>query len=119
MRHTRCAFVTGVQTFVHPIFDELGYTDLSDSFEDMKIRARDHDFRFPYLFDGETQEVSRAFGVLATPHVFIFDKGRALRYQGRFDDSDVKEVTSHDAIDRAEQRREGTACFSQDRTRWY
>src|SRR5688500_13020881 len=39
--------------------DELGYTDLSDSFEEMKIRARDHGWRFPYLYDGETQEMSR------------------------------------------------------------
>lgn len=77
--------------------DELGYTDLSDSFEEMKIRARDHKFLYPYLYDGETQAVSKAYGVLATPHVFIFDEGRKLRYAGRFDDSDVKAVKSHDA----------------------
>ncbi|RUL85282.1 redoxin family protein [Tautonia sociabilis] len=82
--------------------DELGYTDLGDSFEEMKIRAQDHGFNYPYLYDGETQETSRAFGVLATPHVFIFDRDRALRYQGRFDDSEVKEVSSHDAIDAVE-----------------
>jgi peroxiredoxin len=82
--------------------DELGYTDLGDSLEDMKIRARDHGFAYPYLYDGETQKTSRAFGALATPHVFIFDRDRALRYQGRFDDSEVKEVTSHDAIDAVE-----------------
>ena len=35
--------------------DELGYTDLGDSFEDMKIRAKDHKFTYPYLYDGETQ----------------------------------------------------------------
>jgi len=78
--------------------DELGYTDLDDSFEAMKIRARDHHFAFPYLYDGETQATSRAFGVLATPHIFIFDADRKLRYQGRFDDSEVKEVKSRDAI---------------------
>ena len=82
--------------------DELGYTDLGDSFEDMKIRARDHGYEYPYLYDGETQEASKAFGVLATPHVFIFDRDRTLRYQGRFDDSEVKEVTSHDAVDAVE-----------------
>ena len=78
--------------------DELGYTDLDDSFEAMKIRARDHHFAYPYLYDGETQATSRAFGVLATPHIFIFDADRKLRYQGRFDDSEVKEVKSHDAM---------------------
>jgi peroxiredoxin len=78
--------------------DELSFTDLDDSFEAMKIRAKDHAFNFPYLYDGETQATSRAFGVLATPHLFIFDADRKLRYQGRFDDSEVKEVKSHDAI---------------------
>jgi len=77
--------------------DELGYTDLSDSLAEMKIRARDRGFKFPYLYDGETQKTSRAYGVLATPHVFIFDADRKLRYNGRFDDAEVKPVKSHDA----------------------
>jgi peroxiredoxin len=77
--------------------DELGYTDLSDSFDDMKIRAKDQGFEFPYLYDGETQATSLAYGALATPHVFIFDAERKLRYAGRIDDSEVKEPKSHDA----------------------
>jgi peroxiredoxin len=77
--------------------DELGYTDLGDSFEDMKIRAKDRKFPFPYLNDGETQRTARAYGVLATPHVFIFDQERKLRYVGRIDDAEVKTVKSHDA----------------------
>jgi thiol-disulfide isomerase/thioredoxin len=77
--------------------DELGYTDLADSFEDMKIRARDRKFPFPYLNDGETQHTALAYGVLATPHVFIFDQERKLRYAGRFDDAEVKTVKSQDA----------------------
>jgi peroxiredoxin len=77
--------------------DELGYTDLSDSLEEMKIRARERGFKFPYLYDGETQETSRKFGVIATPHVFIFDQTRRLRYAGRIDNSEVATVTSHDA----------------------
>ena len=82
--------------------DELGYTDLDDSFEAMKIRARDHHFAYPYLYDGATQATSHEFGVLATPHVFVFDADRKLRYQGRFDDGEVKPVTSHDAINAVE-----------------
>jgi peroxiredoxin len=77
--------------------DELGYTDVSDSFEEMKIRAKQRDFQFPYLYDGETQKVGREYGVIATPHVFIFDQERKLRYQGRIDDGEVKPVKSHDA----------------------
>ena len=77
--------------------DELGYTDVGDSFGDMKIRAKDQAFDFPYLYDGEKQEVSRAYGPVATPHVFVFDSGRTLRYTGRIDDSAKPErVTSHD-----------------------
>jgi peroxiredoxin len=82
--------------------DELGYTDLSDSFEEMKLRAQDHHFAYPYLYDGETQATARAYGVLATPHVFIFDAGRRLRYVGRFDDGEVKPVKSHDALNAVE-----------------
>ncbi len=77
--------------------DELGYSDLGDSFEEMKIRARDHKFPYPYLYDGETQGAAKAYGVLATPHVYIFDAARKLRYVGRFDDAEVKTVKSHDA----------------------
>jgi thiol-disulfide isomerase/thioredoxin len=65
--------------------DELGYTDISDSFEEMKIRAKEKHFNFPYLYDGETQKVAEAYGPVATPHVFVFDKNRKLRYQGRID----------------------------------
>lgn len=77
--------------------DELGYSDLGDSLEEMKVRAKDRGFAFPYLYDGDTQETSAAYGALATPHVFIFDEKRKLRYVGRIDDSDVKTVKSHDA----------------------
>src|SRR6476646_6150031 len=77
--------------------DELGYTDLSDSFDEMKLRAKDRQFAFPYLYDGETQKTSLAYGVLATPQVYVFDRERRLRYVGRIDDSDIKDVKSHDA----------------------
>ena len=78
--------------------DELGYTDLDDTFAAMKIRAKDAGYNYPYLYDGETQKASFEYGALATPHVFIFDADRKLRYNGRFDDSEVKTVKSHDAI---------------------
>jgi thiol-disulfide isomerase/thioredoxin len=66
--------------------DELSYTDLGDSFEEMKVRAKNMKYNFPYLYDGKTQAASKAFGAIATPHAFIFDKERKLRYQGRIDD---------------------------------
>lgn len=67
---------------------EMGYTDLGDSFEEMKIRARDQEFNFPYLYDGETSAVSIKYGPQATPHVFIFDQQRKLQYTGRIDDGE-------------------------------
>ena len=66
--------------------DELGYSDLSDSYEEMILRAKEQNFNFPYLFDGGTQEVANKYGPIATPHVFIFDEKRILRYSGRIDD---------------------------------
>jgi len=78
--------------------DELGYSDMSDSLEEMKIRAKDKKFNFPYLYDGDKQKISRAYSPVTTPHVFIFDKERKLRYVGRIDDSEKpKRVKSRDA----------------------
>lgn len=83
--------------------DEMGYTDLSDSFDEMKIRAKDSHFDFPYLYDGETQATARKYGPTATPHIFVFDQARKLRYQGRVDDSSrvalVKRQDARNAID--------------------
>jgi len=83
--------------------DELGYTDVSDSLEEMKIRAEYRHFNFPYLYDGETQSVSRAYGPQATPHVFIFDQQRKLRYEGHVDNNQreslVKTQDARNAID--------------------
>jgi thiol-disulfide isomerase/thioredoxin len=73
--------------------EEMGYTDLGDTFEEMKIRAHEKKFNFPYLYDGDTQETVKAYGAQATPHVFIFDKARRLQYQGRFDDTENPYLT--------------------------
>ena len=78
--------------------DEMGYTDVGDSFEDMKTRAEFRKFNFPYLYDGETQKVSKAYGPTATPHLFILDSERKLRYEGRVDNNPRENlVTARDA----------------------
>ncbi len=83
--------------------DELGYTDLCDSFEETKLRAKEKGFEFPYLYDGENQKVSLVYGPVSTPHVFIFDKDRKLRYVGGIDNSEnpklVKKRFVRDALD--------------------
>jgi thiol-disulfide isomerase/thioredoxin len=79
--------------------DELGYSDVGDSFAEMKIRAKQIGFNFPYLYDGATEIASNKYGPVTTPHVFIFDEARKLRYQGRIDDMEnpAKTPTSNDA----------------------
>lgn len=80
--------------------DEFSYSKYTESFQDSKRYAEDLGWTFPFLYDGEKQLVARAYGCLATPHVFIFDKDRKLRYKGRFDDSRYREpetVKSPDA----------------------
>ena len=83
--------------------DELGWTDLSNSFDEMKIRARDRQFNFPYLYDGDTESVAHVYGPVATPHVFVFDAARKLRYVGAIDNSErIQHVTKNylrDALD--------------------
>ena len=57
-----------------------------DSFENMKHRAKDKNYSFPYLYN-ETQDVAFAYGAQVTPHVFLFDKDLKLRYRGAIDDN--------------------------------
>jgi peroxiredoxin len=84
-------------------YDEIAWSDLSDTFPEMKIRAQDKHYNFPYLYDGDTETVAKAYGPVATPHVFVFDSTRKLRYEGAIDDSQrLDHVTKHylrDALD--------------------
>ena len=83
--------------------DELDSSDISDSLDEMKIRFEYKHWRYTYLYDGDTQSVTRAYGPQATPHVFVFDKDRKLRYEGRMDNNYRKELVktqnARDAID--------------------
>jgi thiol-disulfide isomerase/thioredoxin len=83
--------------------DEQGYSDLGDTFDEMKIRAQDRGWTMPYLYDGETETMSRKYGPVATPHVFVFDAERKLRFVGRVDDNEnPARVTTSDARDAIE-----------------
>ena len=83
--------------------DELDSSDISDTLPEMKIRFAYKHLHYPYLYDGDTQAVTRAYGPQATPHIFIFDKDRRLRYEGRIDDSyEIEHVKTHEAADAIE-----------------
>lgn len=80
------------------LIGELDSSDLGDTLREMKIRANYKHLHYPYLYAGATQSVADAYGPQATPHVFIFDQVRHLRYEGRFDNSyRVEKVKTHDA----------------------
>lgn len=67
--------------------DPTAYAE--DSFENMKARAQEKNYSFPYLSD-ETQTVARMFGATRTPEVFVLRQvgGRfTIAYTGALDDS--------------------------------
>lgn len=77
--------------------EERGYTDLGDTFEDMQLRAKEKGYNFPFLDDGETEETSVKYGPVVTPHCYVFDKDRILRYVGRVDESEkIGTAKQHD-----------------------
>jgi len=70
------------------LYEELGYTDLNDDYEDMIIRSDYKGYNFPYLYDGDDEAVSMQYGPAVTPHAFLFDEDRKLQYVGRLDGSE-------------------------------
>jgi peroxiredoxin len=64
--------------------DDKEYPD--DSFENMKKRADEKQFNFPYLRD-ESQEIAKAFDASHTPEIFLFDEKRELAFHGKIDDN--------------------------------
>jgi peroxiredoxin len=72
------------------------YLSPADSYDEMVKRSNDKKFNFPYVKDAD-QSVARSYGAICTPHVFVLDMDRILRYRGRIDDSrDASRVTSTD-----------------------
>jgi len=58
----------------------------ADSYEAMIVRAQEKSFPFVYLFD-EGQKVYPQYGATRTPHVYVLDKDRVVRYIGAIDDN--------------------------------
>ncbi len=88
----------GVQFVLISSNDAKNYPE--DSFEAMKAKHDELGYPFPYCYD-ETQKVAKAYGALCTPHCFVFDRSRTLKYKGRIDDSwkDPSAVTEHNLRD--------------------
>lgn len=81
-----------------------------DSFEHMVTRAAEKDFKFVYARD-EDQSVALAYGALRTPHYYLFDADRRLRYTGRMDDDprDAANASTHELRDAADAVLAGSA----------
>jgi thiol-disulfide isomerase/thioredoxin len=75
--------------------DTKAYPD--DSFENMKLFAKEYSMNFPYLFD-ETQNTAKQYDAICTPDIYVYDEKRKLRYRGRIDDNRMNEeqVSSKD-----------------------
>ena len=109
-----CPFVTGSQDRVDALCREYAPKSVKmiainsnetthhpeDSFEHMVDRAKQLDLPYPYVRD-ESQDVARAYGALRTPHFYVFDGERKLRYTGRMDDNprDASKVSTHELKD--------------------
>lgn len=84
----------GVQFVAICANDAKEYPD--DSLENMKIRAREKHYNFPYLRD-ETQKIAKAYDAACTPEFYAFDAERRLQFHGRLDDNheNPKKATKH------------------------
>lgn len=90
----------GVQFVLINSNDSTNYPE--DSFEHMKEKHDEKKYPFPYCLD-ESQKVAQAYGALCTPHCFVFNRDRILKYKGRIDDNwahpdAVTEHNLHDAL---------------------
>jgi len=88
----------GVQFVLINSNDDENYPE--DSFEKMAERHDEKQYPFPYCRDA-SQETAKAFGAVCTPHCFVFNHERHLKYKGRIDDNwkDPDAVTEHNLRD--------------------
>ncbi len=75
----------------------------ADSYDNMQKRAKEKNYGFPYLYD-ESQEIAKTYGATRTPHVFLLDQNRVVKYIGAIDDNSeepdqVKEKYVENAIE--------------------
>lgn len=74
----------GVKLYAVNPNDDAQYSD--ETLANMKARAEEKGYRFPYLKDGDSK-IAKAYGARVTPHVFVVDGEGIIRYRGYVDDS--------------------------------
>lgn len=99
---------------LHKKYESLGYPVVAinsndknvqpaDSYDNMQKRSKEKQYGFAYLYD-ETQEIAKSYGATRTPHVYLLDNNRVVRYIGAIDDNSeepdqVKEKYLENAIE--------------------
>ena len=99
---------------LHKKYESLGYPVVAinsndkdvqpgDSYDKMKERAKEKKYGFAYLYD-ETQEIAKTYGATRTPHVYVLDQNRVVKYIGAIDDNSeepdqVKEKYVENAVE--------------------
>ena len=117
-----CPFIVGSEDRMNALYADYGPKGVAmiainsnetdnhptDSFEHMVARAKEKGFQFPYVRD-ESQEVALAYGALRTPHFYVCDAQRKLRYTGRMDDDprEPGKATTHELRDALDALLEG------------
>jgi peroxiredoxin len=64
-----------------------------DTLEEMRKRALQSGYNFPYLKD-EDRQLARSLGAITTPHAFVLDRERVVRYKGRVDNARQKALVT-------------------------
>jgi peroxiredoxin len=96
---------------LHNTYSKLGYHVIAinpndtisypeDNFSNMCLRAKSKGFEFPYLIDA-SQTIYPKFGATKTPHVFLLDAQRILRYMGAIDDATKAEEVEEKYLEKA------------------
>ncbi len=88
----------------------------TDTMAGMMSRARDSGYNFPYLKDSG-HKAARGFGAMTTPHAFILDGERRIRYRGRIDNArELSRVTVNDLREALDDLLSGRAVRNPDNT---
>ncbi len=72
----------------------------ADLMPEMKKRAKEKDFKFPYIYD-ETQQIAKSFGAARTPEFFVLNKERRVVYMGAMDDNSKQELVKRHFVEDA------------------
>ena len=119
--------------------DEMAFSEVGDSFEEMKQRAVAQNYNFPFIYDGKHQIITRSIETKITPSAYLFNRKGNLVYSGRLGDHEmpnnyerselyqkIEKLKDHQNLEYSRTKIHGTAIkfkkdlrFAEDITRRY